>query len=80
MEASARSPNHSTRRELLGWTGMSLAGVALDSMIGRDLLAETAAGPRGADQGGRPHRPGRAKSVIWLVMRGGTSHHEGFDP
>ena len=59
---------------------MSLAGVALDSMIGRDLMAETSAGPHGPDPAGRPHFPARAKSVIWLMMRGGTSHHEGFDP
>jgi hypothetical protein len=80
MEPSARFPNRSSRRELLGWTGMSLAGVALDSMIGRDLSAETSSGPHGPDPVGRPHFPARAKSVIWLMMRGGTSHHEGFDP
>ena len=34
-------PNQATRRELLSWSGMSLAGVALDAMITRDLQGET---------------------------------------
>ena len=79
MEPSARFPNRSSRRELLGWTGMSLAGVALDSMIGRDLLAETSAGPHGPDPAGRPHLPARAKSVIWLFMPGSPSQVDTFD-
>jgi hypothetical protein len=29
---------------------------------------------------GRPHFPPKAKSVIWLFMRGGVSHMESFDP
>ena len=73
-------PDQSTRRELLGWSGMSLAGVALDAMISRDMQAESSPGPHGPDPVGRPHFPPRAKSVIWLMMRGGASHHEGFDP
>ena len=73
-------PNQSTRRELLGWSGMSLAGVALDAMISQDLKAETPTDRHGPDPAGRPHFPPRAKSVIWLMMRGGASHHEGFDP
>ncbi|MEC9010173.1 MAG: DUF1501 domain-containing protein [Planctomycetota bacterium] len=73
-------PNQSTRRELLGWSGMSLAGVALDAMISQDLKAEAPADRHGPDPAGRAHFPPRAKSVIWLMMRGGASHHEGFDP
>ncbi|HAB13542.1 MAG TPA: DUF1501 domain-containing protein [Planctomycetaceae bacterium] len=73
-------PNQATRRELLSWSGMSLAGVALDAMISRDLQGETGPPPHGADPRGRPHFTPRAKSVIWLMMRGGASHHEGFDP
>ena len=29
---------------------------------------------------GQPHFPPRAKRVIWLMMRGGVSHLESFDP
>ncbi len=76
----ATFPNQATRRELLSWSGMSLAGVALDAMISRDLQGETGTPPHGADPEGRPHFTPRAKSVIWLMMRGGASHHEGFDP
>ena len=66
-----------TRRGFLGamgqWGG-GLAGVALASMLGDEARA---ASPK-IDLG--PHFAPRAKSVIWLFMRGGVSHMESFDP
>ena len=60
------------RRQLLNWSGQSLAAIALDAM----LSCESPAGQTPS----KPHQQPRAKSVIWLMMRGGVSHHEGFDP
>jgi hypothetical protein len=48
--------------------GMGFAGLALGSMLQRDLA-------RGAT-----HFAPRAKRVIWLFMIGGASHMESFDP
>jgi hypothetical protein len=61
---------------------MGLAGVALKAMLARDGIALAA---DEADRGwvppdGRPHRAPRAKQVIWMMMRGGFSHLETFDP
>ena len=83
--ARSSAPTACTRRELLGWTGMSLAGIALDDMITRELSAESPAASdsapgHGPDLRGRAMFRPRAKSAIWLMMRGGVSHHEGFDP
>jgi hypothetical protein len=65
-----------TRRSFLGDMGTGLAGVALSSMLARDS--------QGAEKGwhppdGQPHFKPKAKSVIWLFMRGGLSHMESFD-
>ena len=58
------------RRMFLGRTGLCFGSLALDSML------------RGGDSGvnGLPHFAPKAKSVIWLFMRGGVSHMESFDP
>ncbi|MDP6442846.1 MAG: DUF1501 domain-containing protein [Pirellulaceae bacterium] len=52
------------------------AGLALASLAQRD--APAAEGWRPPD--GKPHFAPKAKSVIWLFMRGGVSHMESFDP
>ena len=68
------------RRTFLADTGMGFVGLALGAMLHRDGFA------RGADQPGQslanslPQQPARAKRVIWLMMRGGVSHLESFDP
>ena len=58
------------RRMFLGRTGLGFGSLALGSML------------RGGDSGvnGLPHFAPKAKSVIWLFMRGGVSHMESFDP
>ena len=68
--------NH--RRAFLADAGMSLAGVALASLLDRDGSAAEVAGWQPPD--GEPHFPPKAKNVIWLFMRGGFSHLESFDP
>lgn len=57
-----------------------LAGVALASLLQRDAAGGM---PSLEDQDaahGKPHHQPKAKSVIWLFMRGGVSHMESFDP
>lgn len=64
------------RRTFIGDVGMGFTGIALQAMLQRDLGAATV--PMIPD--GNPHFQPRAKSVIWLFMRGGVSHMESFDP
>lgn len=64
------------RRTFVTDLGMGFAGVALQAMLQRDAGALTL--PMAPD--GKPHFAPRAKSVIWLFMRGGVSHMESFDP
>ncbi len=54
-----------------------LGGVALHAMLAQDgFSSETT----WSQPDGRPHFAPKAKSVIWLFMRGGVSHMESFDP
>jgi len=71
-----------TRRSFLASACMGLASVAMEASLQRDRVAGAA---DEADSGwvppdGRPHRAPRAKQVIWMMMRGGFSHLETFDP
>ncbi len=59
----------SRRRSL--FDGMSLGSIALTAMLQRDGFAQSS---------GAPHFAPTAKRVIWLMMRGGVSHLESFDP
>ena len=52
------------RRRFLQGTGLGFGGMALNTMLGSP----------------RPAPKAKAKSVIWLFMRGGVSHMESFDP
>ncbi len=64
------------RRTFLSDLGLGFGGLALSSMLHRDLsAAEPLPGP-----GPLSHIAPRAKSVIWLFMIGGASHLESFDP
>lgn len=60
----------SSRRQFLRRAGLGFAAVPLVAMLDRDARA----GPTRT-----PHFVPRAKSVIWLFMRGGLSHLESFD-
>jgi len=61
--------NSFSRRDCLN-AGLGVAGLALQSLLRR----EAGASPPAAIE------PPKAKSVIWLFMRGGVSHLESFDP
>ena len=67
--------NPSRRQMLTG--GLGFGSLALHAMLQRDAAANSATW-RPPD--GRPHFAPKAKSVIWLFMRGGVSHMESFDP
>ena len=63
------------RRLFLGATS-GIAGTALTSLLAKEnARAESFSSPDG-----KPHFRPKAKSVIWLFMRGGVSHMESFDP
>ena len=64
-----------TRRGFLAATGLGFGSMALTSMLRQDALASSA-----PPITGHPHFAPKAKSVIWLFMRGGVSHMESFDP
>src|SRR5579862_7194088 len=71
-----------TRRSFLADTGMGFTGLVLGALLHRDGVARAEAAGEGAwsPPDGRPHFAPRAKSVIWLFMKGGASHMETFDP
>jgi hypothetical protein len=68
------------RRGFLADAGMGFVGLALGAILHRDgvVRADPAVGWQPPD--GKPHFPPRARRVIWLMMRGGVSHLESFDP
>ncbi|MBI1918774.1 MAG: DUF1501 domain-containing protein [Planctomycetes bacterium] len=68
------------RRAFLADIGMGFWGVALGALLYRDGVVRADAPPLGGPLDGKPHFPPRAKRVIWLMMRGGVSHLESFDP
>ena len=65
------------RRTFLGKAGLGFGSLALSAMLQQDRAASAADAPQ---FDGKPHFPAKAKSVIWLFMRGGVSHMESFDP
>ena len=72
MKTSDPTPQQNTRRSFLYSLGASLGSVAFS-----DLLAQEAAGPLALKE---PHLPPKAKACIFLVMEGGPSHIDTFDP
>ncbi|SIO61588.1 Protein of unknown function [Singulisphaera sp. GP187] len=69
-----------TRRGFLADAGMGFVGLALGAMLHRDGVVRANSIPGWGPPDGQPHFPPRAKRVIWLMMRGGVSHLESFDP
>lgn len=69
------------RRHFLNHSALGFGTLALQSMLQADGFASTTtdAGD-GVTPGKQPHFAPKAKSVIWLFMRGGVSHMESFDP
>jgi hypothetical protein len=63
-----------SRRSFLHTACCGIGGLALASMLHDDLARANPLLPR------RPHRPAKAKAVIFLYMAGGPSHLDTFDP
>src|SRR3954467_10300292 len=68
-----------TRREWITQAGLGFASWALLDLLERDARAADAkaVNPLAAK---KPHFPAKAKSVIFLMMAGGPSQMETFDP
>jgi hypothetical protein len=66
---------HVHRRHFLGSAGLGFGSLALDSI----LRANGIGTKKNTALDGNPHFAPKAKSVIWLFMRGGVSHMESFD-
>lgn len=66
------------RRHFLNGSALGFGTLALHSMLQRDGFASPVTNATVPD--GLSHFAPKAKSVIWLFMRGGVSHMESFDP
>ncbi len=66
-----------SRREFFRDAFCGLGGLALASLVHEEKLHAAAADPLAPQV---PHRPAKAKAVIFLYMAGGPSHLETFDP
>ncbi|MFK7777962.1 MAG: DUF1501 domain-containing protein [Gimesia sp.] len=66
------------RRNFLTNLSSGLAGISLASLLQDEQQSQAASAHLPPD--GKSHFPPKAKSVIWLFMRGGVSHMESFDP
>src|SRR5438270_13779877 len=73
-----------SRREFLQRAGCGFGAMAFSYLLGLDGFASRAENvkldPLNPLAPRLPHRPGKAKSVIWLFMEGGPSHLDLFDP
>ncbi|MGI9494889.1 MAG: DUF1501 domain-containing protein [Mariniblastus sp.] len=65
------------RREFLYGLGTSLGSIALSSMLANESRADEKPNPLAPRKG---HLPAKAKNCIFLMMEGGPSHVDTFDP
>ncbi len=91
MKNSFRTPANGTpvggpidRRAFLTDLGMGFSGLALKGLLLSEAARQTTDSAQAASSlwsppTGLPHHKPKAKSVIWLFMRGGVSHLESFD-
>src|SRR5215467_7900006 len=68
------SSSMSTRREFLYRRGMGLGAVALSALLSEEDARAGVLSPK------PPHHAAKAKSCIFLLMEGGPSHIDTFDP
>jgi len=70
-----------SRREFLYRAGGGFGALAFSYLLGLDGFFARAAGEEAVNPLGPkpPHRPPKAKAVIWLFMEGGPSHLDLFD-
>ena len=69
--------NVPNRRKFLWNLSHGIGGLAFSSLLRRDSAADLSSGHVPS---GQPHFRPKAKSVIWIFLRGGLSHMESFDP
>ena len=62
------------RRDFLFQTGVGLGSVALSALVHENRVFASGLSPK------LPHHPPRAKACIFLLMEGGPSHIDTFDP
>lgn len=67
------------RRHFLNHSALGFSTLALHAMLQRDGFGKDTPG-EWTPPNGLPHFAPKAKSVIWMFMRGGVSHMESFDP
>ncbi len=72
--AGRRALHAPTRRQFLYSLGASLGSVAFTSLLSREAHAASPLAPKAG------HFPAKAKSCIFLMMEGGPSHIDTFDP
>ncbi|MEO6739906.1 MAG: DUF1501 domain-containing protein, partial [Chthoniobacteraceae bacterium] len=75
--AGTRALHAPTRREFIYSLGASIGSVALTSLLSREAAAAEKVNPLAPKAG---HFPAKAKSCIFLMMEGGPSHIDTFDP
>lgn len=63
-----------SRRDFLYQMGAGLGTVALSALLQEDLARAGVLAPKA------PHHPAKAKACIFLLMEGGASHIDTFDP
>ena len=68
---------NSPRREFLYGLGTSLGSIAFSSMLAEQSQADQKKNPLAPRDG---HLPAKAKNCIFLMMEGGPSHIDTFDP
>src|SRR5262245_9870217 len=74
-DASLSHPTRQpSRREVLYGLGASLGSVACSSLMAAEEARNSPLSPRAG------HLPAKAKSCIFLMMEGGPSHIDTFDP
>ena len=71
------SKRRNSRREFLYGLGATLGSVALTALLPADRAQAASAGPLTPKKG---HLPSKAKNCIFLMMEGGPSHIDTFDP
>src|SRR5438270_1617437 len=69
-----------TRRDALYGIGTGLGSVALSARLAREDRRDKPGGSSGPVSPKVPHVPAKAKACIWLMMEGGPSHIDTFDP
>ncbi|MDB6153252.1 MAG: hypothetical protein JWL90_1705 [Chthoniobacteraceae bacterium] len=70
---------HLTRRQFFSKSAVGIGGVALASLLDRELLGATNTLPRIGGLEGLPHFAPKAKRVIYLLQNGAPPHLDTFD-